>query len=428
MSQKIASFFAPCLIVLCILPATALAGTYTQNNLVSDLPGMAAVTDPNLRNPWGISFSASSPLWISDQAANVSTLYSASGTPNSLVVSVPGGPTGTVFNSAGAGNFLAGGGNAANFLFATLGGSIYAWNGGNGTTAQLGVSVAGASFTGLAIDSNASGNFLYAANPTASTGGIDVFNSSFAQVNLAGGFVDPNLPTGFEPYNIQAISGLLYVEYTNTANPRVLGAGVVSVFDANGSFLRELIGPGGQLDDPWGVTMAPANFGSFSNDLLVGNLGNGEINAYDPTTGAFLGTLTGPGGTPLVNQDLWALAVSPTNPNAVYFTAGINGQRDGLFGDIVATPEPGSLALVGLTCLALIAKALSSRDRRERSPVIPPNPKHNRRQQSREKSHPHNHLAHQRKRMQRQTRWIEHFERHPHLRLVSRMVQYRLVD
>jgi uncharacterized protein (TIGR03118 family) len=353
MNQKMVYLLSPCVvsaIALCVLPGTALAD-FVQVNLVSDIPGKAAATDPNLKNPWGIGFSATSPFWVSDEAANVATIYSASGVVNSRVVSVPGGPTGQVFNSAGGGNFLDGG-SAANFIFATQGGSIYAWNGGNGTTAQLEASTAGASFTGLALDNNGTGNFLYAAND-AGSGGIDVFNSSFAPTTLAGSFTDPNLPAGYVPYNIQAINGDLYVEYTNTANPRALGSGAVSVFDANGNFIRELIGPGGQLDDPWGIVMAPPRFGSFSNDLLVGNLGNGEINAFNPTTGAYLGTLTGTGGTPIINQDLWALAVSPSAGDAVYFTAGINGQKDGLFGDIVPTPEPSSLALLGLGCLAL---------------------------------------------------------------------------
>jgi uncharacterized protein (TIGR03118 family) len=340
-------------VALCIPAGTALAGpVYVQTNLVSDIPGNAAVTDPNLKNPWGVSFSATSPFWISDQAANVSTLYASNGTPNSLIVAVAGGPTGQVFNSAGTGNFVDGS-SPASFIFSTLGGAIYAWNGGNGTTAQLESSTAGATFTGLALANNGSGNFLYAANDSATAGGIVVFNSTFAPVTPSGTFVDPNLPTGYEPYNVQAIGGMLYVEYTNTSDPRALGSGAVSVFDANGNFIKELIGPGGQLDDPWGVVIAPSGFGAFSGDLLVGNLGNGEINAFNPTTGAYLGTLDGPGGTPVVNQDLWALAVSPSNNSAVYFTAGINGQQDGLFGDLVAAPEPGSIALVGLGCLAL---------------------------------------------------------------------------
>ncbi len=265
MYQKIAPILAPlaAAIALFFLPGTALAGPvgYVQLNLVSDIPGEAAVTDPNLLNPWGISNSATSPFWVSlDQGANMSTLYSAAGAKNSADCECPGRDhTGTVFNSAGAGNFLDGG-TPASFIFGTLAGSIYAWNSGNApTTAQFETSTAGAVFTGLALDNNGAANFLYTANDTL-TGGIDVFNSSFAQVTPSGNFVDPNLPTGYVPYNIQNIGGKLYVEYTNTANPKVLGNGVVSVFDANGNFLQELIGPGGQLDDPWGIVMAAGRF------------------------------------------------------------------------------------------------------------------------------------------------------------------------
>ncbi len=184
-----------------------------------------------------------------------------------------------------------------------------------------------------------------------------MFNSSFAQIIPSGNFTDPNLPAGYEPFNIQNIGGELYVEYSDSNNPKVLGHGAVAVFDANGNFLSELIGPGGQLDDPWGISLAPALFGSLSGDLLVGNFGNGEINAFNPTTGAFVSTLDGPGGTPLVNPGLWALAVTPTVPNAVYFTAGINNEQDGLFGDIVASPEPGSVVLAGLGCIAVVRMA-----------------------------------------------------------------------
>jgi uncharacterized protein (TIGR03118 family) len=357
------------LLALCIPTGTALAGpVFLQTNLVSSVSGNAAVTDPNLLNPWGIANSATSPFWVSDEASNVATLYSNTGAINSKVVSVAGGPTGQVFNSAGGSNFLDGG-TAASFIFSTLGGSVYAWNNGNGNTAQLEATTTGATFTGLALANNGSGNFLYAANDTASTGGIVVFNSDFIQVTPSGSFIDPNLPAGYEPYNVQAIGGLLYVEYTNTNDPRAVGSGIVDIFDANGVFSQRLI-TGGQLDDPWGVVMAPAGFGAYSGDLLVGNFGNGQINAFNPTTGAYLGTLDGPGGTPLVNQDLWALAVSPTAPNSVYFTAGIDGQTQGLFGDIVAAPEPGSVALVGLGCIALawFSRRKGQNSGRQRSP------------------------------------------------------------
>jgi uncharacterized protein (TIGR03118 family) len=370
MDRKVAQIIRHCFIgglALYTLSQTAIAGTVVQTNLVSDIPGEAANTDPNLKNPWGVSFSATSPFWVSDQAANVSTLYAATGTPASLIVTVAGGPTGQVFNSAGAGNFLVGG-SAANFLFDTLGGAIYGWNSGAGMTAQLEATTVGAAFTGLALDSNVSGNFLYAAN-NAGSGGIDVFNSSFVPTILAGSFTDPNLPAGFVPYNIQNIGGMLYVEYDNPSSTRTLGSGVVTVFDANGNFISELIGPGGQLESPWGITIAPSGFFDFSNDLLVGNFGNGEINAFNPVTGVFLGTLSDSSGNPIVNQDLWALAVRPTgsfNSNAVYFTAGINREADGLFGELtsVASPEPESL---GLSVCALVACGLAFRLRQRTS-------------------------------------------------------------
>jgi uncharacterized protein (TIGR03118 family) len=332
---------------------------FSQTNLVSSVPGLAPVTDTNLRNPWGMSFSATSPFWVSNQATNTSTLYGGTGTPNALVVSVPGGPTGQVF--AGGTSFVEPNGSTPNFVFATISGSIYAWNNGNGTTAQLTATTSGATYTGLAIGSNSSGSFLYAANVRGGT--IDVFNSSFARTTLAGSFTDPNLPAGYTPYNIQNVNGLLYVEYQNGAQAGTggLGTGIVSVFDSNGVFQRRLISTGGQLDQPWGIVVAPASWGAFANDLLVGNFGNGEINAFNPTTGAFVGTVTGSNGQPIVNSGLWALGTrtgAGFDPNAVYFTAGINGEADGLFGTITPTPEPVSLgmAVIGGLAIALIGR------------------------------------------------------------------------
>jgi uncharacterized protein (TIGR03118 family) len=324
-----------------------LSDAFQQTNLVSDVPGLAAVTDPNLKNPWGMSFSATSPFWVSNQVTNTSTLYAASGAAQALIVSVPGGPTGQVFT--GGSTFLEpSGGGSPNFVFATLGGSIYAWNNGNGTAAQLAASTAGAVYTGLAVGNNGSGNFLYAANVRGGT--IDVFNSNFAPTTLSGTFTNPSLPAGYTPYNIQNVNGLLYVEYENRAATGP-GAGVVAVFDTNGNFQRQLIGTGGQLDEPWGIVMAPAGFGSFAGDLLVGNFGNGEINAFNATTGAFVGTVSDSTGKPIVNSGLWALGTrtgAGFDTNAVYFTAGINGEADGLFGRIDAVPEPLSVGMAGL--------------------------------------------------------------------------------
>lgn len=339
---------------LLLVSQNALPDSFSQTNLVSSVPGLAPVTDANLRNPWGMSFSATSPFWVSNQATNTSTLYGANGTPNALVVSVPGGPTGQVFT--GGSSFLESNNTTPNFVFATISGSIYAWNNGNGTTAQLAASTPGATYTGLAVGSNSSGSFLYAANVRG--GSIDVFNSSFARTTLAGSFTDPNLPAGYTPYNIQNVNGLLYVEYQNGAQAGTggLGTGVVSVFDTNGVFQRRLISTGGQLDQPWGIAVAPASWGAFANDLLIGNFGNGQINAFNPTTGAFVGTVTGNNGQPLVNSGLWALGTRTGpgfDPNAVYFTAGINGEADGLFGAITPTPEPVSAGMMAVGALAI---------------------------------------------------------------------------
>lgn len=332
------------------------ADSFTQTNLVSNIPGLAANTDPNLKNPWGVSFSATSPFWTADQGAGLSTLYNAAGTPQALVVTIPGsappsGPTGTVFNSA-AGSFLVNG-TAATFIFDNLNGTISAWNAGAGTTAVVEATTAGAVYTGLAQ----AGNQLYAANSSA--GRIDVFNSSWAPINSSGGFNDPSLPTGVVPFNIQNIGGNLYVTYA-TLGPggAPMPGGVVDEFDANGNLIKR-IATGGSLFAPWGIVIAPSGFGSFSNDLLIGNFGNGEINAFDATTDMFLGALDGPDGQPLVNDHLWALetrsGVSGFNPNAVYFSAGINDEADGLFGEITAVPEPATIfgTAFGLAVLTL---------------------------------------------------------------------------
>jgi uncharacterized protein (TIGR03118 family) len=328
---------------------------YLQTNLVSDIPGLAQSTDPNLKNPWGASFSATSPFWVSNAASNTSTLYQGTGsTVNARVVSVPGGPTGEIANGV-ATDFIETNGKPASFIFATLSGSIYCWNGTNtNNVAQQAATVAGTSFTGLALANNGSANYLYAAND-AGTGSIEVFDSTFAHVTLAGSFKDPNLPSSvafgssYVPYNIQNIGGQLYVVYANLKT----GGGAVSIFDANGNFIKSLITAGtAQLNEPWGVVIAPAGFGSFAGNLLVGNFGNGQINAFDANTGAFQGTLTTFNG-PIVNSGLWALAVrtgGTFNTSAVYFFAGINNQADGLFGAITAV-TPSTVAITSVPTL-----------------------------------------------------------------------------
>jgi len=356
---------AMCTLALAFAPTFLHADSFTQANLVSDVPGLAANTDPNLKNPWGVAFSATSPFWTSDQGTGLSTLYNAAGNPQGLVVTIPGsatppsGPTGMVFSNV-AGSFLVGAAPAT-FIFDTLNGTLLGWNGGAGTTAVQMASTPGAIYTGLAQATNASGTFLYAANSGPGSS-IDVFSSTWAPTTLAGNFTDPNLPAGFVPFNIQNIGGSLYVTYAQLGpGGAPMPGGVVDQYDANGNFIRRIAsnGPGGALFAPWGIVVAPSNFGSFSNDLLIGNFGNGEILAYDSTTDLFLGTLNGTNGQPLVNDHLWALetraGVSGFDPNAVYFSAGINNEANGLFGAITAVPEPATIfgAASGLVALAL---------------------------------------------------------------------------
>ena len=325
------------------LPAIARADVFLQTNLVSDVPGLAAVTDPNLKNAWGISESGSSPFWVSNEVTNKATLYNTAGAIQGLVVSVPS-PTGQVFNSTGS-SFVLSDGTAATFIFASLNGTILGWNAGAGTTALL-AATAGASYDGLALGTSAQGNVLYAANNNGA-GSIDVYNSTFQATTLAGTFNDPMLPAGFKPYNIQNLGGTLYVTYNNAA-----GGGVVAAFDQNGNFLRQIASNGatGPLSAPWGVALAPTGFGQLGGDLLVGNRGNGMIDAFNPTTGAFDGVLMNQSGNPIVNSGLWGLQFgnggSGGNTNTLYFSAGIDNYADGLFGSIQFVPEPGPIALI----------------------------------------------------------------------------------
>jgi uncharacterized protein (TIGR03118 family) len=351
----------------------ALADTvYAQTNLVSDVSGEAANTNANLINPWGMAFTGTSPIWVSEQGSGLAGVFNGAGT-SLLTVTVPSsatppsGPTGQVANTTT--DF-----GGSNFIFATLSGTIDSWKGGvNGTTAVVQTTTAGAVYTGLALANSGGSNFLYAAN-FKSGGGINVFSSTFAPTTLSGNFVDPNAIAGYAPYNIQLVNGNLYVEYAEPgAHGATTGAGLgyVDEFDTSGNFIQR-IATGGPLNAPWGITLAPSSgFGQFSGDLLIGNFGSGEIDAFNPANDAFLGMLDGSGGSPLVNSGLWAIdfgnGAQGTSTTALYFNAGINGEKDGLFGEIQATPEPSGLILL---CAGLLGLAVIGRSKFMRSKAL----------------------------------------------------------
>jgi uncharacterized protein (TIGR03118 family) len=346
-----------------------------QTNLVSDIPGLALTLDPQLKNPWGISFSGGSPMWVSDAGTGVSTLYNGAGAKQALVVGIPGPgggvpgvPTGQVFNSAGA--FQLSNGANATFLFASATGTISGWNGAAGTTAltQVNNFAGGAEYTGLALGGSGAGARLYAAD--FGNARVDVFDGSFNPI-LPGTFVDPAIPAGYAPYNVHNVAGQFVVAYALKKTVGVgavtgPGLGFVSVFDANGNLVRRLAS-GGPLDAPWGVAVAPASWGIFGGATLVGNFGNGRINAFEPLTGTFLGMLTDVNGAPLENDGLWEITfgngAQGTSTSTLYFAAGINDEANGLVGGLAVVPEPSTVALTA-TGLGLLLASAARRRRR----------------------------------------------------------------
>jgi len=325
--------------------------TFRQTNLESDVPGMAMFTDPDLVNPWGISSSRTSPMWVSDNGMGVTTLYRGDGVKLALRVTIPpaagspadtkGSPTGTVFNNGNSGGEFRG----DFFLFATEDGTIAGWKPSDGAIAITEVNnlnvETGPVFKGLAIGFDGLTDHLYAANFR--SGKVDVFNTDFSP---AGSFTDPKIPEGYAPFNVQNLGGALYVSFAKQDAARHddvagRGHGFVDRFDLNGNLLDRLISHG-QLDSPWGLAIAPASFGTFAGDLLVGNFGDGLINAYTLAHGDFRGALRDVmTGRPIAIDGLWALRVgnggggaNGGDPNAVYFTAGIEDETHGLFGEI----------------------------------------------------------------------------------------------
>ncbi len=331
-----------------------------QTNLVSDVAG-AATTDPNLVNAWGIARGPTSPFWVADNGQGVSTLYDGAGHPfpiaQPLVVTVPppagsppdttAAPTGVVFNNTSDFVITDGTHTAPSlFIFATEDGTVSGWS----QTVNVGAAIlaadnsnSGASYKGLALGSNAAGNFLYATNFHQAR--VDAFDSVFATATLSGSFADPNLPDGFAPFGIANIGGNLYVTYAKQDDDqhddvKGPGNGFVDVFDTNGMLLRRFASQG-SLNSPWGVVSAPAAFGSFGGAILIGNFGDGHINAFDPNSGALLGSLSD-GHNPIAIDGLWGLSFgndgNAGDANTLFFTAGPGDEVHGLFGSLqVAT-------------------------------------------------------------------------------------------
>jgi uncharacterized protein (TIGR03118 family) len=340
---------------------------FIQDNLISDGSIPARESDPNLINPWGISFSPTSPFWISDNGTGLASIDSVQNGAVTLNVRAPvtipsptddtSAPTGQVFNSF-PNAFMLSDGQPATFLFATEDGTIAGWNQAAGNTALLPVDNSsntaegdttldlGAVYKGLAIGVSDSGPTLYAANFRHGT--VDMFDQNFCQI---GSFSDPDVPSGFAPFNVQVLEGKLYVTFAQQDDMKHddaagAGNGLVDAFDLNGNMIGR-VGSGGTLNSPWGLAIAPSSFGNLAGDLLVGNFGDGTINVFNQNTDQLVGQLTGPDGNPITIDGLWSLTPgnsgSAGDPNTIFFTAGPNSETEGLFGSLSAVADVHSM-------------------------------------------------------------------------------------
>jgi uncharacterized protein (TIGR03118 family) len=337
---------------------------FHETDFVSDQSGVALQTDANLVNGWGIALSpsgatylgdSSGSFWVADNGTDKATLYAGdvSGSPLTItpqVVNIPGGvPTGQVFNATN--DFVVTNGTTsgpAAFIFAAESGKISGWNPTvSMTNAQVAVTSSTAIYKGITIGTNATGNFLFAADFHNQR--IDVFDKTFATAKLAGNFTDPNLPAGFAPFNVQNLGGKLYVAYAmrpTTGDDEVHGAGlgVVDVFDTDGNFIRR-VATQGRLNAPWGLAIAPSGFGDLGGDLLVGNFGDGQINAFDPATGTDKGVLADPSGNPIGIDGLWGMTFgngkTAGDAGSLYFAAGPSDESHGLFGKLTVAAAAG---------------------------------------------------------------------------------------
>jgi uncharacterized protein (TIGR03118 family) len=334
--------------------------SFTVTALVSDGVVPAAHTDANLKNPWGVAFNPKGFVWVADNGTNVATLYDGNGVPQSLVVTIPDGkngsasPTGIVFN--GTQSFTVsenGKSGVAAFIFTGEGGTITAWAPDVGPTNAFVMyddGTGGAVYKGLALAAMNGNNFLYATD--FHNNKIDVFNTNFTKVAMPGAFTDPAIPVGFAPFGIQAIGSNLFVTYAMqdpVKHDDVAGAGLgmVDVYDTAGN-LKQHFATGGSLNAPWGIAQAPGNFGPMSGAILIGNFGNGTINAFNASSGQPMGPLTGPNGSPIVEPGVWGIAfgndLSNQPSNTLFFAAGPNAEADGVYGriDLNTTSSSGT--------------------------------------------------------------------------------------
>jgi uncharacterized protein (TIGR03118 family) len=335
---------------ICMAASAYAQGPYEQINLVSDVPNLAPRRDFDLVNPWGITFAEpSGPWWVDAQRTGLSILYDGSGAPagNGLKVSIPppeaGAPTGIVFNNTP--DFFISPGQRALFIFASLTGTISAWNPAvNPTVAVTKVSERGAVYTGVTIGTLATGqNILYAANFAR---GIETFDTNFNPLPVdPAAFQDSQLPAGYGPYNVQNIGGSIFVTFALQNRGTGPGLGFVDRFSPEGKLLNRLqTGP--WMNAPWGIVMAPTGFGPLSQRLLVGQFGSGQIASFDPNTFTFLGLMTGAGGAPITISGLWGIRFgndgTAGSSRELFFAAGIAAETHGLFGRIrpAAVPAP----------------------------------------------------------------------------------------
>ncbi|MBB5418739.1 TIGR03118 family protein [Paraburkholderia atlantica] len=324
--------------------------SFAATALVSDGAVPAAHTDANLKNPWGVAFNPKGFAWVADNGTNVATLYDGNGVPQSLVVTIPDGkngsasPTGIVFN--GTQSFLVtenGKSGVAAFIFAGEGGTITAWAPAVGPTNAFVMyddGAGGAVYKGLALAAMNNGNFLYATD--FHNNKIDVFDTTFTKVSMPGAFTDPAMPAGFAPFGIQAIGSNLFVTYAMQDADKhddVAGAGLgmVDVYDTAGN-LKQRFATGGPLNAPWGIAQAPASFGSMSGAIIIGNFGDGIINAFNASSGQSMGPISGPNNSPVVEHGVWGIAfgndLSNQPSSTLFFAAGPNDEADGVYGRI----------------------------------------------------------------------------------------------